>query len=431
MAPWTSQEAEFNGTKMSNPKRKQESGSSEASPEKRTKFDARNKFLLTPFMRQKREAALEKLQSLEKESTSNLDVLPNECILQILHHLNVPEQDRGPMDNPGTSSLLNFVGSMNRAKQLWNKNTSSILIGMQEKQYPHLLTLLGRVGHETEAQLSNLRCAVETQSQRGMLEDDDYYMHLTRAYRIQNPKAYKQHVVRFLGGIARFIDEQIHVLRRADFDNFGGCHQFSQATVKRALVRLWRMGWEDPDYPRLRALGTEMDATFEVASMVILFSEEPEEVQSCIRELLLFAGKRVEQQFELENQAKWWADDYFARRPVDTDEERLDVVRWARNAINATVLAAMLIYGFDDNLKGCMTDHGCTDAVLYLRTRLVELYDLKIAASEDEDCGPAFRELECHIQLREALNLGDIISYPITEELELRRNHGLPYEGEL
>jgi len=416
---------------MPGSKRKQESGSSEASPEKRRKFDARNKFLLTPYMRQKRAAALVKLQSLEKESTSSLDVLPSECILQIMHHFELPGQTRGPLDNPSTSSLWSFLDSTNRAKQLWKRNTTSILVGMQEKQYPQFLTLLGRVGRETEGQLSNLRCAVETQHVRGMLEDDDYYMHFSKSYRIQAPKAYKLHVVRFLGGIARYIDEQFDVLRKANFDNVNGCRQFSEATVKKALVNLWRMGWEDPDYPRLRVFGTEMDATLEAASLAKLFSQEAEEIQCCIRELLLFAVKRVERQFELKDQAKLWVDDYFERRAVDTDEERLEVIRWAWNAINATVLAAMIIYGIDETLKGCMTSQNCTDSDIFIQARLVELYDLRIAARDDEDCGPAFRELQGHLQLRKALNIADIMPRPGTEDFESRRNLDLLFKGEL
>lgn len=410
---------------MSSPKRKQESESSESSPEKRMKFDVRNKFLLTPYMKRKRAAALIKLQSLEKESTSNLDVLPSECILQIMHHFELPEGTRRSFDNPSTPSLWSFLDSTNRAKQLWNENTTAILVGMQEKQYPQFLIPLGRVGRETERQLSNLQCAIETQHVRGMLEDDDYYMHFSKSYRIQAPKAYKFHVLRFLDGIARYIDEQFDVLRKANFDNVDGCRQFSEATVKKGLVNLWEMGWEDPDSLRLRASGTEMDATLGAASQAMLFSRETEEVQSCIRELLLFVGKRVERQFELQEQAQVWVDDYFVRRAVDTDEERLEVIRWAWNAINATVLAAMIIYG------GSMTSQDCTDSDIFIQARLVELYDLKIAAQEDEDCGPAFRELEDHSQLREALNLGDIMPRPATKEFEARRNLDLLFEGKL
>lgn len=395
------------------------------------KFDARNKFLLTPYMKRKREAALAKLQSLEKEPTSNLDALPSECILQIMHHFELPGETRRSLDDPSTPSLWRFLNSTNRAKQLWNENTTSILVGMQEKQYPQFLTPLGRVGRETEWQLFSLQCAVETQHVRGMLEDDDYYMHLSNSYRIQAPKAYKLHVVRFLGGIARYIDEQFDVLRKAHFDNVDGCRQFSEATVKGALGKLWEMGWEDPGYLRLRGSGTEMDATLGAAGRAMVFSQETEEIQSCIRELLLFVGKRVERQFGLEEQAQLWVDDYFVRRAVDTDEERLEIIRWAWNAINATVLAAMIIYGIDEIVKGSMTSQDCTDSDLFIQTRLVELYDLKIAAEDDEDCGPAFRELEDHLQLREALNLGDIMPRPATEEFEARRNLDLLFEGEL
>lgn len=382
-------------------------------------------------MRQKREAALAKLQSLEKEPTSNLDVLPSECILQIMHHLNLPGKTREAADNPNTSSLWNFLDSMNRAKQLWNHNTSSILIGMQEKQYPQFLTLFGRVGRQTDEQLENLQCAVERQAVRGMLDDDDIYRYFNQSYRIRAPKEYKLHVVVFHGRIARFIDEQIRLLGKANFEKADGCRQFSEATVKRASVTIWRLEWEWPGYRRIRGYGTEMDAGLDVARLVDLFASEPEEVRSCIRELLLFVGRRAEQQFELEEQAKLWADDYFSRRPVETHEERLEIIRWAWNAINATVLAAMIIYGIDETLKGCMTSQDCTDADLFIRTRLVELYDLKIAARDDEDCGPAFVELEDHLQLREALSPWDIIPPAATEEFELRRNHGLPYEGEL
>ena len=426
MPAWAFRGASFNDSKMSSPERKRESGSSEALPEERTKFDARNKFLLTPSMRQKRTAALAKLQSLEKESTSNLDILPSECILQILHHFELPKQSRRPHDNPSTSSLWSFLNSTNRAKQLWLSNTTSILVGMQEKQYPEFLTLFGRVGRETEGQFSNLQCAVDTQHGRGMLEDADYYMHTSESYRNRNPKAYKFHVVRILGRIARCIDEQFDVFRKANFDNVDWCLQFSEATMKRALVTLWRMGWEDPNHSRWQASGTEMDATLKAAKLAKFFSQETEEVQSCIRELLFVVGKLTEQQFDLENQAKLWLDDYFERRAVDTDEERLEVIQWAWNAINATVLAGTIIYGIDEAVKGSMTSQDRTDFDIFIEARLGELYDLKIASKDDEDRGPAFRELEDHLQLREAMNLGDIVPRSATEEFELRRNYGLP-----
>lgn len=356
-----------------------------------------------------------------------MDVLPNECILQILHHFELPEKGRGPFDNPSAASLWSFLRSTNRARQLWSSNTTSILVGMQEKQYPQFLTLFGRVGRETQGQLSNLWSAVDTQHGRGMCGDDDYYMYASKSYRIRDHKGYNFFVVRALDGIARYMDGQFDVFRKANFDNFDGCHLFSEATVKRALVNLWRMGWEDPDYLRVRAAGTEMDATLEAASLAKLFCQEPEEVQSCIRELLLFVGKRIEQRFELEDQAKFWLDHYFERRAVDTDEERMEVIQWAWNAINATVLAATIIYGIDETVKVSLTWQDRTDSDLFIEARLTELYDLKIASKDDEDCGPAFKELEDHLQLREALNLGDIVPRSATEEFEIRRKYILPY----
>jgi len=91
----------------------------------------------------------------------------------------------------------------------------------------------------------------------------------------------------------------------------------------------------------------------------------------------------------------------------------------------------MIIYGIDETLKGCMTSQNCTDSDLFIQARLVELYDLKIAARDDEDCGPAFRELQGHLQLREALSIGDIMPRPATEEFESRQNLDLLFNGEL
>ena len=419
--------------KMSNRKRKYERNPDEACPDKRVNFDVRRKFLLTPKRRQERNDAEAKLQSLNKAPTSNLDVLPNECILQIMHHLELPKYlpGEGPPETKDTSSLVDFIRSTKRVKDLWKKHASSILIGMEEKQYPEYLSMFGKMGHETEEQLQNLRCAIATERWwEGTKYDPEVLdvLHLRRKV----PRAHKLRCIMFLEGVAQTIEHQLCLCRMAGFGGFERRRRLSEDTVKRALVTLWRMGWKKLGYHERRDQrwpGRDVESCLEVAPLLAIFHEQPEEVRSCIKELLHYLGSTVAWHLDLEYNGKAWIADYCAEK-ITTEEEIQETKRWMRTTVNATILAAIITHSVEEALAIILDfPVPATYMDFSIRSRLDTIYALKPAVDNKLDGGVSFQELEGHVQVMNGMGAYDI--FPSEKEtLAGRRTDGLPFEGE-
>ena len=411
---------------MASLKRKQE-WPSENSPSKKQKFDARNKFLLTENMKEKRKAALAKLQSLQAEPTSNFDVLPHECMLLILHHLELPKR----LEDPETSSLWCFIRSMNRVNDLYNKHTRSILVGIQEQQYPqYLTTMFGKAGRQTEEQLQNLRCAIATQQLRSGRHDCDPETHWVLQRRSEAPQLHGLHFGIFLGHLSESVDHQLHQCRERGFGFVEWRHHLPTHSVKRALLTLWRMGWKKPDFHGQWAQGEEVQTKLDVAALISFFAQQPEEVRRCIRHLLLFVGKRVVIELGLEHDGKLWASAYCAEK-VATPEEALGVVQWLRTTINATVLMATIMHGIDNAIEMHMSLHQRRiDGSFSVVSRMDELYELKPVVDNGGSGGPLFDELDGHVQFAKVLQPYDIFQ-DFAETPAPRRTDGLPFEGDL
>lgn len=392
---------------MSNLKRKLESELNEASPEKRTKFDAGRKYLLTPQQRQKRAAALARLACLEKEPTSNLDKLPSECILQVMYHMDLPKGIPTLPENPGTSALWNFIDSTRRAYRLWHGNMSSVLTGMQEKQYPQFLAMFGIVGRETEEQLHNLRCAIETQWVRGLIDDCNDW-HQARQCRIGNPQLYRLNILIFLDDMTRYLDGQLRVLQK---HGCNACHRFSKDTVERALLTLWRMGWRNPNRPGQWARGTYVDAKFDVDRLASLFHQQTVEVRSCIRKLLSFVRKQVHEDYDLEGLKDSWVCCLLALRPDATEEMESDIRQWVSSTVEATALVTTIIFGPDEALKMGTILEDQSDADRFMNYRFDELYEWKVdelttsllGLTDSNDVPKVFEERESYLRLLKVL----------------------------
>ena len=420
--------------KMSTRKRKHKTNRDEAWPDKRLKFDVRRKYLLTPKKRQERNDAVAKLQSLCKAPTSNLDVLPNECILQIMHHLELPKYlpGEGHPETKYTSSLVDFMGSTKRVKHLWKEHASSILIGMEEKQYPEYLGMFGKMGQETEEQLQNLRCAIATErwwANKNYEPEVVDILHLRR----ELPRVHKLRCIMFLEGVAQTVEHQLCLCRKAGFGGFERRRRLSEDTVKRALLTLWRMGWKKPEYHERRDQrwpGSDVESCLEVAPLLAIFHEQPEEVRSCIKELLHYLGSTVAWRLDLEYNGNAWIADYCAEK-IATEEESQETTRWMRTTVNATVLAAIITHSVEEALA-IISDFSvpATYMNFSIRSRLDTIYALKPAVDNKLGGGVFFQELEGHVQVMNGMGAYDIFQNE-REAMAGRRTDGLPFKEEL
>ena len=375
-----------------------------------------------------------KFQSLDKAPTSNLDVLPNECILQIMQHLELPKHlpGDGPPKTKYTSSLLDFISSTKRVEHLWKEHANSILIGMAEKQCPKYLGMFGKMGHETEEQFHNLRCAIASER---WWTDREYDPEVQDVFHLRRevPCLYKLRCIMFLEGVARYIECQLWLCRIAGFGGFERRRCLTEDTWKRGLVTLWRMGWKKMGYQERRHQrwpGGDVESCLEVAPSLAIFHEQPEEVRSCIKELLHYLGSMVAWRLDLEYNGNAWTADYCAEK-IATAGENEETKRWMRRTVNATILAAIITHSVEEALAIIL---GFSVPLSYMgfsiSSRLDTIYALKPAIDNKlDDGGVTFQELEDHVQVMNGIGAYDI--FPTEREaLAGRRTDGLSFEGE-
>ena len=377
-------------------------------PEKRVKFDAKKSYLLCNSRARERNLALAKLRSLEKKPTSNLDVLPDDCVLQIMHHLGL-SKDLLIIDSI-TSSLLCFMKSTNRVNDLWNRRHRSILAGMQEKRYPQFLDMFGRVGQETDEQIRNLSWAITTESERcadasGVWWRDPLgIVHVREIF----PHFYKLHMLNFLEHVTQTLEHHYTLCKEAGFKADQSRRKVSEHTTKRALLTLWTMSWIRVDFEGQGSERIAIEARPEVDNLLHLFERQPEEVRSCITDLLLFVGDRVGRGLQLESRGQLWAENYCKARDA-TSKETDEVQRWERTASNGVVVWTIILEGIGDAIKlGLRHYEPNYDVGDFILSTIDGVHDIKPAIDEGALGGHYSSEFERLVQLRKGLGNFDI-----------------------
>lgn len=404
---------------------------SEENSEKRQKFDPRTKYMLTPHIRQKRKAALAKLESLERGPTSNLDVLPNECILQIMHHLDIQNdiEAEKPFNSPSTSGLSCFRRSYSRFNELWEEHAHFVLVGMQEKQYPQYLEMFGRLGHETKEQIQNLRCAIASKWAqdwwRSENEGDPERFVVMRTH-MENLRLCKPNVMFWLGTLNQTIEEDLRLCRMGGFGAVETQYSLSEHTVKKALVTLWRMGWKLPDSQGRWWQDTGFETRSDNDTNLHIFNSQSQEVHSCIRHLLLFAGDRLKRGLQLERDAQNWAYLYCSKKAT-TPEDMEELAEWVATMLSATLVKAVTTYGIGDALAITLGNEPDYDIGIFVLSSVENFYRMRPQIDKGFDSGLMFEELGGHVKLMKGLGAYDIFRPAQTNFL---RRRSPSFEGE-
>ncbi len=336
----------------------------EADPLSSPKYDARDHFMLMPERRKqlKKEAArrvLEKrMKSQERRAAilsvligdapiclqtqywltkgttvGSLDRLNNDCLIQIMQQIR------------NLSDLRSLLVVSSRCRGIWEAVQRPVLVGIQRKHFPEYLEMFGDIGAQSDEQLENLRCAIESESYRWEGKCDeipecdelpDPEETFLMKHRETDVRLYERSLLGYLQHLDDFFNDQVERLHA-----MGVFSRSSHRTTKYALLALWRIGWMRP-----LANGLFKPA-YDAESIGRPIKDQAEEVQIRMRDIIhLLSCKKEFGIGRMSIRGEEWVQDL---QLTGQSYHQLDDRReWMDRAINATVLMRILVRGTDN-----------------------------------------------------------------------------------
>ena len=334
----------------------------------------------------------------KRQDWATFNDLNDDCLLQIMHHLELPEytcaQQQG-RSQQGRSPFENMLEASIRMKRLYKANRKAVITGMQEKQFPEYLPIFGRVGSQSAETLDNLNLALIKQR----WSEDPFLVHPDQHCAREEPKCCgvmcEDCFVRFLKTLADAISREAELVQC-----LGATHHFCPNIVRRALVTLWRMGWFRLERKVYFMYERRIYIMMGGHAIWRIFQGQDRIVQDCLRNIIISLGGMIKRNLQLTLDCSGWALALSINNAILVPHAQQSYTNYACD-IDAAVLLTIIAYGAEAafDMKGDWNDK----ASMYLGKLLN-----RFQHSSSHIIRLRCRELESYVQLAENLgfNLG-------------------------